>query len=155
MNIRKLIKEELENVLGTKPAVNVSIQFDFNCDKNTKIMVYKFILFISKKLDIRSEFTICLTKDRHKHGIPTLALFNIPESKIVVYVKNRNVADVLRSVAHELVHKEQMDTGKFKFGDEIQDIGGGIEDEANAVAGSLVKSFSYSNSDVYEMNFGD
>lgn len=155
MDIRKIIKEEIENVLNTPPRVDVSVEFDFKCDKNIKIMVYKFISFISKKLEIKTEFHIYFTKDRKTNGIPTLALFNIPESKIMVYVKNRNVADVLRSVAHELVHKEQLDNGKFVYGDMIQDVGGDIEDEANAVAGAIIKEFSYSNSDVYEMNFGD
>lgn len=155
MNIRKIIKEEIENVLNTMPIVNISIHFDFECDKNIKIMVYKFLLFISKKLNIKTPFQIYLTKDRKSNDISTLALFNIPDSKIFVYVKNRNVADVLRSIAHELVHKEQLDCGKFKYGDYIQDIGGDIEDEANAVAGSIIKAFSYSNIDIYEMNFGE
>lgn len=154
MNIKRIIKEEVENIINTVPIVNISINYDFECDRNIKIIIYKFLFFISKKLNIKTKFQICLTKDRTTNNISTLALFNIPESKVFVYVKNRNVADVLRSIAHELVHKEQLDCGKFKYGDYIQDIGGDIEDEANAVAGSILKEFSYSNIDIYEMNFG-
>lgn len=155
MNIKKIIKEEIDKVLLESPPVDIGLSFDFKCDRNIKIILYKFIKFISKKLDIKSHFSIVLTKDRQKHGIPTMAMFNIPESKIYVYVKNRNVADVLRSICHELIHKEQMDIGKFVYGDMIQDVGGDIEDEANAKSGQYIKEFGYSNKDVFELNFGE
>lgn len=151
--LRKIIKEEIQTVLTGKPIVDVNFHTTFKCDINIKTLVLKFLYFIAKRLNINSQFTIILTKSRE--NLPTLAAFSIEDSSIFIYVKMRNVADVLRSIAHELVHKEQKDVGKFEVGDKIQDIGGTIENEANAKAGALVKAFSYSNREIYEMNFGE
>jgi hypothetical protein len=49
------------------------------------------------------------------------------------------LGDVMRSVAHEMVHKKQYEDDRIVK--PVQDIGGEIEDEANAVAGQLVKKF--------------
>ncbi len=152
--LKKIIKEETQKVMKT-PIVDINIQFDFDCDKQLVSVLHKYIEFLSSELNITSKFTLVLTKNRKKHNITTLALFIIPESKLIIYVKNRNMADVLRSITHELIHKEQLDTKKFKYGDDIQDIGGGIEDEANAKAGRYIKRFGYENTEIFELNFGD
>jgi Zn-dependent peptidase ImmA (M78 family) len=49
------------------------------------------------------------------------------------------LGDILRSIAHELIHQLQHQEGRIEY--PVQDIGGEIEDEANAKAGSLVKTF--------------
>jgi Zn-dependent peptidase ImmA (M78 family) len=49
------------------------------------------------------------------------------------------LGDILRSIAHELVHQMQHEEGRIEY--PVQDVGGEIEDEANAKAGSIVKSF--------------
>ena len=61
----------------------------------------------------------------------------MPSQEIKVYGKNRALVDVLRSIAHELVHHKQYENDELK-GD-IPDIGGPIEDEANAFAGRFIK----------------
>ena len=61
--------------------------------------------------------------------------------------------DILRSLAHELVHHKQKENGDFKNKEVIKDIpevGGHIEDEANAIAGRLIKKYGKQNQDLYE-----
>lgn len=110
--------------------------------------VKDFSKFTVDKLGIKSPFNVMLTKDRDGNGLKTFAHFDNMNSDCCVYVKDRNLADILRSIAHELVHKNQFEKDKIQF--PVQDIGGEIEDEANAVAGQLVKEFGYKNPEIFE-----
>ena len=59
-----------------------------------------------------------------------------------VYGRNRALADVLRSIAHELTHMMQDETGLIQG--PVQDAGGFHEDQANARAGEIIKLFAKS-----------
>ena len=119
---------------------------NFNGDKFDKVA--DFSKFTVGKLGIKSPFNVTLTQDREGNGLKTLAHFDNSNSNCCVYTKDRNLADILRSIAHELVHKSQFEKDQIKA--PVQDIGGPIEDEANAVAGQLVKEFGYANEDIFE-----
>ena len=112
-------------------------------EDNLKEIVREFGAFIVKKLKINVPFKIQLTTNRD--GLKTYAHYSPAEGIIKVYTKGRAVADVLRSIAHEMVHHNQNQNGKLTNDPKnpIPDIGGPIEDEANAVAGQLVKEFGY------------
>jgi len=58
---------------------------------------------------------------------------------IVVVGINRNLADILRTIAHELVHTKQL-LSKEEFN----------EDEANAIAAVIVRKFGLENKYIYE-----
>lgn len=114
-----------------------------------KTIVKQFIDFVVGELGISSPPRIVLTQN--KSGIKTTAVYR-KRIEIKIYTKGRHLVDVLRSLAHELVHHWQLEQGKY--GDEgIQDVGGEIEDEANAVAGQLIKKFAYNgNMKIYEIH---
>jgi hypothetical protein len=63
----------------------------------------------------------------------------------------RAFADVLRTIAHELVHHKQ--NLQNRLVGEIPVVGGEIEDEANAVGGQMIKSFGTQedNDLIYEL----
>jgi len=107
-----------------------------------------FVEFVIKKLHIVGLIKIILTTDRKKYNIKTFAYYDNNKSLCVVYSKNRKIADVLRSIAHEMIHKHQYENNKIQ--EPVQDIGGKIEDEANALAGRYVKEFGYKNSEIFE-----
>lgn len=107
-----------------------------------------FSKFVVDDLGLKSKFDVMLTKDKPGNNIKTLAHFDNAGNKCCIYTQGRNLADILRSLAHELVHKGQFEQDKIKL--PIQDIGGPIEDEANAVAGQLVKKFGYKNPEIFE-----
>lgn len=106
-----------------------------------------FLSFISDELELTTPYSVSLQNERG--DIKTLANYNLENGDIKIYSKNRGLADVLRSVAHEVVHHQQNQNGKLNNGP-IQDIGGDIEDEANAVAGQLVKKYGYQNQHIFE-----
>lgn len=111
-------------------------------DKLSKYALVKFIKFIQDELDLNTPFKVQLVTDR-SDDLRTYAYYDPNSGLIKVYCKNRGLADVLRSVAHELIHHLQNQRGQL--GQPVPDIGGEIEDEANSVAGQLVKKFGYMN----------
>ena len=100
------------------------------------------ILFCADSLPIEGDFEVHLVNSREPHGISTTALYEIGNNCCRVYCKNRALADVLRSVAHEMTHMMQDQIGILTGN--IRDAGGFHEDQANSKAGELIKLFAKS-----------
>lgn len=111
-------------------------------DKLNKYAIVKFIKFVNDELNLNQPFKVKLVTQRDD-DLRTYAYYNPSNGDVKVYCKERGLADVLRSIAHELIHHHQNQNGKLE--QPTQDIGGEIEDEANSVAGQLVKKFGYAN----------
>jgi cytidyltransferase-like protein len=69
-------------------------------------------------------------------------------NKIWVYCGNRNMADILRTLAHELVHRKQDEDGRISY--ESGKTGSDIENEANAKAGILLRDFGKQHEEIYQ-----
>ena len=67
---------------------------------------------------------------------------------IRVVAANRNLADVLRTLAHELVHRKQEKEGRLYIG--AGDDGTDIENEANAEAAVIMRKFGKANPIIFE-----
>jgi hypothetical protein len=94
---------------------------------------------------------------------PTIKLVNSPEytqtyhsfggympseQKIITVVHNRNMADILRTLAHEMVHHMQNLDKRLtpKSGED----GSPDENEANSLAGVIMREFGRNNPHIYE-----
>jgi len=94
---------------------------------------------------------------------PTIKLINSPEytqqyhsfggyvpsnNKLMVVVHNRNMADILRTIAHEMVHHMQNQDGRLEptSGED----GSPDENEANSLAGVMMRQFGRNNPHIYE-----
>ena len=108
-----------------------------------------FVKFIKKELKLKDVPTISIQNNRD--GLKTTANYDYTkENKIVkVCSKNRALVDVMRSLAHELVHHKQWEDGRFD-GPKPPDIGGEIEDEANAKAGQFIKMYAKIDETIYD-----
>ena len=114
----------------------------------------EFIIFCADSLPIEGDFEVHLVNSREPHGISTTALYEVGNNCCKVYCKKRALADVLRSVAHEMTHMMQDQIGILKG--PIRDAGGFHEDQANAKAGELIKLFAKSapgRKMIYERRF--
>lgn len=107
-----------------------------------------FAKFVKDELKIKHAPTIVITNKRD--GLKTTANYDYStDHKIMkVYGKNRMMVDIMRSVAHELIHHKQWENGQLET--PPPDIGGPIEDEANAVAGQLIKKYALKDSTIYD-----
>jgi hypothetical protein len=109
-----------------------------------------FLKFCRNELEITNDIKIFLVTRKNKFNITTGG-YNPKDKCIYVIFESRQIADVLRTIAHELVHQKQDLQGKI-IG-EIPDIGGVIEDTANAIAGRLIKQFvkKFNAKDIYSL----
>ena len=103
-------------------------------------LLQDFVVFVCKDLECMP-CPIDIVNGREGSGLKTTAQYDTQNQHVMVNAKNRHFGDVLRSIAHELVHHKQNVKGELSG--PTQDIGGHIEDEANARAGALLKSFAY------------
>jgi len=117
-----------------------------NDDKKDKLNT--FVKFVKDQLNLKSVPTISIKGNRD--GLKTTANYDYTkENKIIkVYGKNRALVDIMRSVAHEMVHHKQFEDGRLE--QRPPDIGGEIEDEANAKAGQYIKLYSKEDPTIYE-----
>jgi hypothetical protein len=117
--------------------------------EDKKKVLDKFVLFVKKQLELKTIPTIKIQNNRE--GLKTTANYDYTkENKIIkVCAMNRALVDVCRSIAHELVHHKQFEDGRLEV--KPPDIGGEIEDEANAKAGQFIKMYSKEDPTIYDL----
>jgi Zn-dependent peptidase ImmA (M78 family) len=120
----------------------------FLTDKG-KEQLKDFALFVIKELGIEKAPTIAIQNGRKK--LVTTANYDYTkENKIIkVNAHKRALVDVMRSLAHELTHHKQYEQGRLKV--QPPDIGGEIEDEANAKAGQFIKMYAKKDPSIYDI----
>ena len=128
-NIKQLLREHIE----TMPK---------------KVIVEKFLDFVRDNLGLTKPYKLTLTVN--KDGIRTTAVYNHVENTITIYVKNRALVDILRSIAHELVHHKQNISGAFEGAEDPGADGSEFENEANAVAGVIIRKWGRLHPEIYE-----
>ena len=128
-NIKQLLREHIE----TMPK---------------KVIVEKFLDFVKDNLGYTKPYKLTLTTN--KDGIRTTAVYNNSNSSVTVYIKNRAIVDILRSLAHEMVHHKQNQRGDLENNPTAGDDGSPEENEANAKAGELIRIFGRQNPEIYE-----
>jgi len=148
-----LLNEEISRirqVMGLNEKVETKgVQFD-SSEKKT---IDDFVEFVKKELGIENEVDVIL--QNNKDGIRTTAVYkyqdegdeDFEQSHIKVFALGRALVDVLRSIAHELVHHKQNEDGELKG--KHSNVGGPIEDEANAVAGEMIKAYGLEHPEIY------
>ena len=73
----------------------------------------------------------------------------IPSKKeIYIVIANRNLADILRTLAHELVHWKQDLEGRLN--ENSGQTGSDEENEANSIAGIVLRNYGKKNPIIYE-----
>jgi len=117
---------------------------------NDKQLLKKFIGFAIKELEIQKPPTsLTLSRDNNAaKSMHSFGSFDPNNDKIWLYVKNRNMADLLRTLAHELVHRKQAEDGRIDYNS--GETGSDIENEANAQAGVLLRKFGKQNEEIYQ-----
>ena len=110
-------------------------------------MLEKFVTHCAKELGLSGNIKIELLSS-HENTLPTAGSYD-PQNDIVrVSIKNRAIADCMRTIAHELTHKRQRDEGTVfpEDDDGLQK----YEDEANIMSGRLVRFWGRNHREIYE-----
>jgi cytidyltransferase-like protein len=110
----------------------------------------EFVKYAIKNLGIQNPpRNLALSYDTAKaKEMRSFGYFDPNSNKIWVYCGNRNMGDILRTLAHELVHRKQDEDGRINY--ESGSTGSDIENEANAKAGILLRDFGKQHEEIYQ-----
>ena len=109
--------------------------------------VADFVNFAKEFLGITDDIKIELAFERTP-DLKTTAYYSTL-GKLVVYAKDRAIVDICRSIAHELVHHKQNLEGRLVNTVKDGEDGSPIENEANAVAGVIIRKYGKIKPEIY------
>ena len=135
----------------TDPTYNVNESKEINITSDELITHFRnFLKICMLELDLDTLPQIewisggKLHKERHSFGS-----FKNDDQVIRVEITNRHPVDIMRTLAHELVHYRQWLEGRMKPGS--GKTGSDIENEAHAVTGVIMRRFNNHYPDVFEL----
>jgi Zn-dependent peptidase ImmA (M78 family) len=106
-----------------------------------KKIIMKFCKFVYEMLELTEDYSCFLSANRKAAGIQTTAVCVYDDKKVSVYCKNRSLADILRSIAHEMFHLKQHEMNLVHHKMPPHHLNP-IEWDANIAAGSLLSFFA-------------
>ena len=105
---------------------------------------------------MKNDYKCYLVANREKHKIQTTAVCRFNEGKIKIFCRGRLLPDVLRSIAHEMFHLKQLESGLHPKASDLH-FSSALEDGANEVAGRLLNAFTdvMGHDEIYERELED
>jgi hypothetical protein len=129
---------------------NLTKGLNENISETKQNSIQHFVEYATKKLKLKETPKITLLSGREYSEVKTsLGGYNPMSKEIYVAIEGRLTADILRTLAHEMVHRKQDELGLVK--DEVKDgaTGSPIENQAHAVAGILMRNYGKINKQIY------
>jgi hypothetical protein len=120
-------------------------------DPKKMVGYYRELLLICKDvLKLNSLPPIKLITDgEHHRKFKSFGSFNGETDEIMVEINGRHPIDAMRTLAHELVHYKQNLDGRIK--PDSGETGSDIENEANAIAGVIMRQFDHKFPDAFDI----
>lgn len=143
-----------ENIMGENP---MKIKSTFKIDPNLKdfdvekiYVMRDFIKYCVITLGIKENVIINLRNGKDPN-LQTLASYSYGPNGDEIYIRagKRHIVDIMRSVAHELIHKKQNEQGQLN--DNSGKTGSPQENEANAGAGIIMRDYTKKNPGILEL----
>lgn len=138
--------EKLSNIKRDLTTKDLSKDLNENVNKN---IVDNFVRFASNFLDLENIPEIEFKEKALVNGIqPSFGGYMPNTNSIVTDPSGRHIIDILRTLGHELVHAKQ---NEFKpLTPEDGATGSPFENEANAIAGILMRLFAKQNPEIFQ-----
>ncbi|MFW6377080.1 MAG: ImmA/IrrE family metallo-endopeptidase [bacterium] len=112
-------------------------------------IIEEFVQYCTNELGLESTPELEISYDnKDAQDMRSYGLYTPNENKLMVVAVNRNLGDILRTIAHELVHHRQFLDNKLT--QDSNKTGSEQENEANAMAGVLMRNFGKLTPDIYE-----
>ncbi len=157
MKTYKLSDEQLlksiEDYKKNKPKQNAANLLRENISESKQNSINHFVEYATKKLKLKEQPKITLVSGKeYSEAKTSLGGYNPMSKEIYVAIEGRLTADILRTLAHEMVHRKQDELGLVR--DEVKDgaTGSPIENQAHAVAGILMRNYGKINKQIYNEN---
>jgi hypothetical protein len=108
-----------------------------------------FVSFAAERLGLKTKPKVSYKSA--DDGSKSFGGYNPASQEIVLKTKNRHPMDIFRTLAHELVHHKQNEDGRIKDVAKEGATGSPIEDEANSMAGRLMRWYAEANPKSFEL----
>ena len=97
------------------PAIKIIDRCEREIDE-IEDLLYDFLPFAKERIKFMSFPPIYLVSDKHnsKKALGKTAYYDPEMYSVTVFVDGRHIKDIMRSIAHELVHHRQNEKGRFK-----------------------------------------
>ncbi len=121
-----------------------------NISESKQQSIQKFVEYATKRLKLKETPNVTLVGGREYGNVKASLGGYSPEDKtIYVATEGRLTADILRTLAHEMVHRKQDEMGYIK--DSVKDGADGspIENQAHSIAGILMREYGRLNKQIY------
>jgi len=115
-----------------------------------QLIVNDFISYVSENIDINEEpvVDVCFDENEVAQQQKSFGSYNPGTYEIKIVGYNRNLADTLRTLAHELIHhKQNLDN---ELHEKSGETGSDHENEANSLAGRLMRNYGKKNPKIFE-----
>lgn len=119
-------------------------------EENRESVIDEFVNYVDEKLDFGNDKpNVVVSHDENEaKNMTSFGKYTPSTGEIRVVASKRNLADILRTLAHELVHYKQNQEGKLE--PHSGDDGTEQENEANSIAGVLMREFGKKNPIIFE-----
>lgn len=136
--------EKLNNLKNS--FIDKTLSLNESVDKNS--LFEKFMTYACNELQIHNPPSFEI---RYEYGEdqPSFGAYVPSKHHIFVNPSNRNIVDVLRTLAHELVHAKQNEMGLLQ--PDSGETGSEHENDANAIAGILMRDYGKQNPSIYSI----
>ena len=112
-------------------------------------IINEFAEYVKNEIDLDKVPEIkFIDEDGAAAKMKSFAGYNPGNSTITLVISNRNLADILRSLAHELVHHLQ--NIENRLNNKSGETGSNEENEANSKAGILMRNYGKINPKIFE-----
>jgi hypothetical protein len=109
-----------------------------------------FVGYSTKRLKLKNKPNIKLILGQtYSEQNSSLGGYSPDTKDIMVVVPKRMTADICRTIAHELVHRKQDEMGFIKDRNTAGKTGSAIENQANSIAGILLRDYGKINKKIY------
>jgi hypothetical protein len=121
-----------------------------NISESKQQSIQNFIEYATKRLKLQETPMVNLVGGREFAEVKTsLGGYNPDDKTIYVATEGRLTADILRTLAHEMVHRKQDELGLVRNAESDGADGSPIENQAHAVAGILMREYGRINKQIY------
>lgn len=117
-------------------------------DKNR--IVNEFVDYVNEYIELNNNIPEIelVHDDQRAKEMKSFGGYIPSDFKIIIVIANRNLADALRTLAHELIHHKQNIEGRLK--EDSGETGSNEENEANSLAGVILRNYGKIDSSIYE-----
>lgn len=151
----KLSDEEMLDTIKRykeeKPKKDAEDLLKENTSSSKVKQIQQFVEFATKRLKLKETPKINLIGGgNYAESQTSLGGYDDTTKEIFVAVENRLTADILRTIAHEMVHRKQDEMGLIKDAVTSGQTGSSVENTANAVAGILMREYGKLNKKIFQ-----